>query len=79
VVSGNSNDDQAIKRAPFVVVEQPAHARSTDYWTVPTRNACAAKDQRIAETLVVALVMKVGTEFSERNTKHPLPLREQLR
>jgi hypothetical protein len=62
-----------------VVIEQPAYARSTDDWTVPTRNTCAVRDRRIAETLVVALVMKVGTEFPERNAKHALKYRDQLR
>jgi hypothetical protein len=43
------------------------------------RNGCAAHDQRIAETLVVAYVMKVGTVFPERIAKHSLPHRDQLR
>ena len=63
----------------FVVIEQPAYASSTDHRSVSTRKGCAAHDQRIAETLVVALVMTVGTVFLERIAKHPVPHRDQDR
>ena len=63
----------------LIVVEQASKPRTTNHQPYSVLGGSVRHDQHIAETLVIALLMKMRTVFSNRTAQHSLPNRDQPR
>jgi hypothetical protein len=52
---------------------------SADRWCHPDPNYSAWREQRIGESLMIALKMMMLDKLAQRTTQHPLPDRDYLR
>jgi hypothetical protein len=66
-------------RGPLVEVEQSTEPRTPHHWSFSMITDRAQRDQRVAQTLMIAFLMIVLPERAKSTAQHPLPDRDQLR